>query len=398
MWTMSVPVWIPRRYESRFSLLGAMAEELAEAFRAQGYEVVDGMPDGGRVGIYIFFNMPSSIDALPPCVRRPNARVAAIQILVDHPLALDAGIMDVTSQLPNFRLALPSLDGLHLLRLRWPALRHGHMPHGIARSALIPSDQLNTDAFNARPHDVVVAGSIHDEQGVRELKWALPAQTHPWIDEIIELMLIDPSMPYEQALDCVCGSRNVIPGNWPMAAGLWRAVMAGLNRKRRITLVESLQGLDVAVFGGEAWKDICTGSITYRGPVEYADIPQALREGRICLAWGPTQFPQTFSERLLLSMAAGCASVCEDRYLVRQHFQDDGDTAHLASFDQRDPLAARRTIERLLDTPQELLALAKRGREQVESAHLWEHRTDRLASLASEALSRSLGVPQTQQA
>jgi len=56
---MTIPVWIPRKYDSRFSLLGAMADELAIAFDAKGYEVIDGMPDGSRVGIYIFFNDPA---------------------------------------------------------------------------------------------------------------------------------------------------------------------------------------------------------------------------------------------------------------------------------------------------------------------------------------------------
>jgi len=393
---MTIPVWIPRKYDSRFSLLGAMADELAIAFDAKGYEVIDGMPDGSRVGIYIFFNMPPSLDAIPPAARRMNSRVAVIQILVDHPLALDAGIMDQTSKLPNFRLALPSLDGLHLLRLRWPQLRHGHMPHGIPREALATQEQCSPAVFALRDHDIVAAGSIHDEQGVREIKWSLPAQTHPWIDEIVGLMCDEPTMPYEQALDCVCGSKSVITGNWPMAVGIWRACMADFNRKRRISIVESLQGLDVAVFGGEAWKEICTGSLKYMGPTNYCDIPAALATGRVCLAWGPSQFPQTFSERLLLSMASGCASVAEDRYLVRQHFMTTGDESHLVSFDPRQPGAARVAVEDLLANPDRLELIAKNGRAEVEAHHLWEHRVDKLSSLASEALSRTL-TPQTTQ-
>lgn len=388
---MSVPVWIPRRYESRYSLLGAMATELAEAFAARGYEARADLPDGSIPGVYIFFNMPSSIDALPPAVRRPGSKVALIQILVDHPLALDAGIMDQTSKLQNFRLALPSIDGLHLLRLRWPALRHGHMPHGIPRSALVPQALCEPRSLAARPHDVVVAGSIHAEQGVRELKWALPAQAHPWIDEIVQLMLLSPAMPYEQALDCVCGSRSVITGNWPMAAAMWRAVAADFNRQRRVQIVQSLQGLDVAVFGTDAWQEFCTGSIRYTGNVEYADIAKAMTTGRVCLAWGPTQFPQTFSERLLLSMASACASVCEDRYLVRQHFTGE----HCASFDVGDPLSARSAIESLLADTARRNAMALAGREAVERAHLWEHRVDKLASLASEAISRSVAPAQS---
>ena len=356
---MSVPVWIPRRYESRYSLLGAMAAELSEAFAARGYDAREDMPDGSVAGIYIFFNMPSAIEAIPPAVRRPGARVALIQILVDHPFALDAGIMDQTSKLPNFRLALPSIDGLHMLRLRWPMLRHAHMPHGIARSSLIAPELCTHEALSQRAHDVVVAGS---------------------------------AMPYEQALDCVCGSRSVITGNWPMAAAMWRAVAADFNRQRRIQLVQSLQGLDVAVFGSDAWEEICTGSIKYTGNVEYADVPAALATGRVCLAWGPTQFPQTFSERLLLSMASGCASVCEDRYLVRQHFTPE----HCAGFDPQQSDSARKTIESLLNDRSRLHSMSVAGRTIAESNHLWEHRVDKLASLASEALSRPLAPAPTQ--
>ena len=366
-----------------------MATELAEAFAAKGYDARGDMPDGSVAGIYIFFNMPPSIEAIPPAARRPGSRVALIQILVDHPLALDAGIMDQTSKLPNFRLALPSIDGLHMLRLRWPTLRHAHVPHGISRSSLIAPELCTPDALNKRPHDVVVAGSVHSEQGVRELKWALPAQAHPWIDEIVNLMLESPAMPYIQALDCVCGSRSVITGNWPMAAGMWRAVAADFNRQRRVQLVESLQGLDVAVYGTDAWEELCTGTLRYAGNVEYADVPKALATGRVCLAWGPTQFPHTFSERLLLSMASGCASVCEDRYLVRQHFTHE----HCASFDPSQPTSARTAIESLLNDPNAQHAMSAAGRTIVESDHLWENRVDKLASLASEAISRSL-VPQ----
>ncbi|MFI4893104.1 MAG: glycosyltransferase [Phycisphaerales bacterium JB058] len=383
---MSTPVWIPLRYESRYSLLGAMAQELADAFEAMGYDARADMPDGTVPGIYIFFNMPPSIEAIPPAARRPGSRIALIQILVDHPLALDAGIMDQTSAFPNFRLALPSIDGLHLLRLRWPLLRHAHMPHGISRASLIAPELCTPDALSQRPHDVVVAGSVHSEQGVRELKWSLPSQAHPWIDEIVQLMLEYPAMPYEQALDCVCGSRSVITGNWPMAAGMWRAVAADFNRQRRVQLVQSLQGLDVAVFGSDAWEEFCTGTIKYAGNVAYAEVPGALATGRVCLAWGPTQFPHTFSERLLLSMASGCASVCEDRYLVRQHFGQE----HCASFDPKHPTSARDEIESLLSSPDTLCALSAAGRTIVESHHLWECRVEKLAALASEAIDRPL--------
>lgn len=383
---MSHTVWIVRRYASRYSLLSAMAGELADAFAARGYRVADTIPDGSAPGFFMFFNMPTTIDALPQAVRRPGSPIAAIQILVDHPLALDAGVMEATSRLNNFRLALPAIDGLHLLRLRWPTLRHAHVPHGIPRAALCHPDRAEPAAIAERSADVVVAGSIHSADEIDTLRAGLPAPARAWADEITALMSVEPLMPFEQAMDAVMGSRGVITGNWATMAGMWRVVSAALNRERRLTLVSSLQGLDVAVLGSHAWREACTGTIAYRGEAGYADIPSALAQGRVCLAWGPTQFQHTFSERLLLSMAAGCASVADDRYLIGRHFAFDGPEQSVEVFDPRRPDACRAAIESLLADRDRLAAIASNGRAAVERAHLWEHRVPALAELAAETI------------
>ncbi|MEO0629705.1 MAG: glycosyltransferase [Planctomycetota bacterium] len=385
---MSVPVWILRRYESRYSLLGAMAEELAEGFSAHGdrFEVVDGLPDGSRGGLFVFFNMPAAIEAIPAAVRRPGSRVACVQVLVDHPLALAAGVMDATSLLPNFRLVLPSIDGLHLLRMRWPRLVHGHVPHGIGRASLVDANAVTAEGLASREFDVVVAGSIHTEDELRALKWQLPQQAHGWVDEIVMLMLAEPMLPFEQAVDLVAGSRGVVTGNWSTLAGLWRVTSAHLNRLQRIQMVEELQGLDVAVFGGEAWREICGGSLQWQGPAAYSDVSNAFARGRVCLAWGPTQFEHTFSERLLLSMAAGCASVADDRYMIGQHFAFEGPEQSVRVFDARHPGALRDSVVSLLDDPERTVSIAQHGRRAVEAGHLWEHRVEKIAALAAESL------------
>ena len=93
-------------------------------------------------------------------------------------------------------------------------------------------------------------------------------------------------------------------------------------------------------------------------------------------------------------MASGCASVCDDRYLVRQHFTSE----HCASFSPHIPSSAREAVESLLSDTDRLCAMAHAGRTNVEAHHLWEHRVDKLASLASEAISRSLAPTQSQSA
>ncbi|MEO1718022.1 MAG: glycosyltransferase, partial [Planctomycetota bacterium] len=287
-------------------------------------------------------------------------------------------------------------DGLHLLRLRWPRLVHGHVPHGIGRRSLVAADAVNAEALASREFDVVVGGSIHSEDELRGMKSQLPAQTHGWVDEIVMLMLAEPMLPFEQAVDLVAGSRGVVTGNWSTLAGLWRTAMAHLNRLQRIQMVEELQGLDVAVFGGEAWREVCRGTIRWQGDAAYTDISKAFARGRVCLAWGPTQFEHTFSERLLLSMAAGCASVADDRYMIGQHFAFEGANQSVEVFDARHPGALRASVEALLADRDRLAAIAQHGRHAVEAGHLWEHRIDKIAALAAESLGG--GVPARQSA
>ncbi|MEM8757762.1 MAG: glycosyltransferase, partial [Planctomycetota bacterium] len=274
-----------------------------------------------------------------------------------------------------------------------PGLSHGHVPHGIPRGSLIERDRLSEAAYAGREFDVVVAGSIHSREELAVLRRAVPTQAQPWIDEIVALMAAEPWMPFEQAMDLVMGSRGVITGAWGTMSAVWRVVTAELNREQRTRMVSGLQGLDVAVFGGSAWGEQCAGSIRYAGQCAYSELPRALARGRACLAWGPTQFEHTFSERLLLSMAAGCASVADDRYMIGRHFGFDGADASVRVFDARQPGACRAAFEAVLSDPAAMVALARQGRAAVEAGHLWSHRVDSIASLGLGAIAEAESRP-----
>lgn len=366
---------MPSGYASRYSLLGAMGDELAAAFRSRGCPVNPDEPIGTRPGLFVWLNSPPSIEAIPAAARAPGSRIGLVQFFVDHPFALDAGMVDQLAELPNFRLLMPCADGSHLLRLRWPNLRHGSMLHAVPRESLCSS--LDED----RPTPVVVTGSIHDEAQLSAMRAGLPEALHAPCAEMIALMTAHPWMPFEQALDVALGSRGVVTGKWPLAAGIWRYVVAATNRARRLSILRGLQGIPTDVWGLESWAPHCTGTIRYRGGFDYAKSGEILRSARVCLAWGPTQFTHSFSERALLAMAAGCATVCDDRLLVRSTLGDA-----VACFDAADPRAAHDRVRGLLDDPSACQQLARRGRALVERAHLWEHRLDQFSAVGSEAI------------
>lgn len=380
---MDEPVFIQSRYQSAYSLLGAMARELCEACVARGRDArlldlaTDPAPDEG---VFVFFNAPVSLDAFPPAMWRAGSGLRAVQVFVDHPFALPDGMLDEWRRrtgLDNLRVCLPCADDVHLLRLRWAGLTHAFMPHGLSRGALCDAGGINRAGWDARDFDVVVTGSI---AGEREIRAAL-ARFNPSLAgmarEMASLMLDDAGIGYLQALDLVMGSRSVITGEWRAAQTFWRLCVAIVNRTRRVRAVEALAGLGVGVFGSEAWREVCRDDIVYAGEVGYGDIPAAFARGRVALAWGPTQFVHSYSERIMLAMGAGAAAVSDDRLLVRRDFPGVADL-----YDAARPASAREACDRLLADPDGALDMARRGRAWVEQRCLWEHRVDGLLELA----------------
>ena len=134
------------------------------------------------------------------------------------------------------------------------------------------------------------------------------------------------------------------------------------------------------MFGPEVWREFCTGTIEYRGEVGYGGVAGAIACGRVCLAWNPTQFVHSWSERVLLAMAAGCAAVTDDRVLVRREL---GDAVEV--FDAGAPGTARAAVDALLKDGDARTALALRGRRAVEAGHLWKHRVPGLIAVAAGA-------------
>jgi len=397
---MQDKIWIHGRYQSQYGLLGAMSKELTDAFLARGYDaehfnlVQDAMP---TEGIILFMNVPISLDDLPPALFVPGSNLRAIQLFVDHPFGLPDNIIDQWGEsngLNNFCLCLPCLDDVHLLRSRFPNLIHSWIPHGIPRDSLCELDSMTMDQYNNKEFDVVVTGSVRPQE---EIESSLTQIKDPMvlsmISDIVDLMVKEPHLGYVAACDLVMGSRGIITGKWITQRFLWALVIAIVNRHRRTQTVQSLQGLKVGVFGSKSWVPHCTGTIEYAGEVEYASCAKAFSRGRIGLAWGPTQFVHSYSERIMQAMAGGSSVVCDDRLLIRRDFNKstatnaEGPTAKL--FDWGDPVAARAAVDQQLADPQAALAMARRGREHVESTCLWEHRVDDMFALSQSPTAAS---------
>ncbi len=377
-------IWIHRSYQSQFDLLGAMADELARAFVARGYDarLIDIGEDASPVaGVFLFFNTPQSLDQLPPALFVPGSNLFAVQVHVDHPFALPDALLDEWARrvgLERFRLFLPCLDDVHLLRTRFAGLVHSWMPHGIPGESLCDVEGLTCEGFAGRDFDVVVTGSVRSQEEIDRSLGQLDRVAESMAREMAHLMIKEPHLGYVAAADLVMGSRGVITGSWEAQKYLWGLVIAMVNRHRRVETVRAMQGLRVGVFGSDAWKAHCTGTIEYAGEVSYAQCASAFARGRVGLAWGPTQFVHSYSERIMQAMAGGACVVADDRLLVRRDFNGaaspGGDSVRL--FDWANLEQCRAAIEGQLGDVEGSVAMARRGRMLVEQRCLWSHRVD----------------------
>jgi Glycosyl transferases group 1 len=400
---MQLPIWIHRSYQSQFDLLGAMASELCQAFVECGYEakLIDIAHDPSPTsGAFLFFNTPQSLDQLPRALFDPQSDLVGIQLHVDHPFALPDTILDEwtdRNKLDRYRLMLPCLDDAHLLRARFPSMVHSWMPHGIPRSSLCATDTLTSEAFAEREFDVVMTGSIQEQDQINAQIAKLDANLRAMLSDVVHLMIREPHLGYVGAMDLAMGSRGVITGKWETQRYLWGLTIAMVNRHRRIETVKAMQGLKVGVFGSLAWKEHCTGTIQYAGEVKYESCSSAFARGRIALAWGPTQFVHSYSERIMQAMAGGACCVVDDRILVRRDFartpdpddpQQTGESAVL--FDWRNVANARNAVDSLLGDPDRMVAIGRRGRGLVEARCLWEHRVEQILHQITEMTGSSM--------
>lgn len=384
---MSIPIFTSIRHASRYNLLDAMAAELGDAFRRAGFAVNPPIETlgPGDPSIHVFFNFPPSFDQLAEWCGLGRRRVALIQYFVDHPLALDAGLMEMLSQLPNYRLLAPCLDDVHLLHLRWPGLRVVHCPHGVPPSAICePSPDTPRPE---REIDLLVTGWIHAPEEIAALRETVPAALRPGADAVVELMLEHPWVSFGQALDLCLPNGLVTNRYWTILQLVWRFTTASLNRERRTRLVAGMQGIATHVFGPESWRSICTGSICYRGEAPYSSLASIMASARVCLAWSPTQFVHSTSERVLLSMASGAATLTDDRLASR--------VLHAAGcvelYDAENPGTARAAAQRLLSDPERRSVLASTAVERVRRDHLWDHRLGLFMQVAGHALAAPVG-------
>ncbi|MFZ4574918.1 MAG: glycosyltransferase family protein [Phycisphaerales bacterium] len=379
---MGLAVFIPHQYRSRYSLLDAMAAEIGRAFSAAGAEVNPVRPV--RVGeptLHLFFNVPQNIEQLLAWAQpqRPNA--ALLQFFVDHPVGLPVEFVERMCAIPSYRLATPCFDERAMLAARWPMLRSFTCGHGVPREALCAPESIKAP----RRREIMIAGTIAAPAELAALRQQLPEVLHSPCDAASELLARRSAISFVQALDLCLPATLFASDRWRLLQACSRYVVAKANRDRRLAMLESLNGLPVRVFGPEVWREHCRDTLVYGGEIEYARLAAAMAEFAVVLAWNPTQFTLGHSERVLMGMAAGAATLTDDRPSVHAQLGPAVET-----YDPRQPESLAELARRLISDPEASAELGAAGRAEVERAHLWEHRVALIGRVVADVLGQSI--------
>jgi hypothetical protein len=369
----------PTKYESRFGLLKAFADQVGSAWERAGGERNPRLREGDAA-VFLFFNNPSSPEALHQWMGPVLGLRAVVQWCVDHPLTLPAHHVDRFAAIPHYRLAMVAHDDLHLLPQRWPAIRTAHIPHGVDESALCDEASIT----RGREHDLVIAGSIASPEAIENLRAPIAGTLRHAAEEIAALRTRHPHLSFGQAWDLAVPRVDHPSDQWAQMAAVFQYSTAVVNRHRRAALVKAMKGLRVRLVGTESLRELADAgnNIHYAGECAYEDLPKELARATVCLALGPTQFVLSHSERLLLSLAAGCGTVADARISVERDF---GVAGCVETFDLTRPDEARDKVAALLKDKDRRAELARCGRRCVERSHLWKHRVPEIAGFLARA-------------
>lgn len=382
-------------YTTQYDLINSFITDVGRAAQSVGLPV-NVAPQAGASGrdevlrpAALFFNYsPDFPEKARAEAAGKCAAPAVLHWLIDHPLTVSGEVWRSVEKLPGYRLLTVSDDDSQLIALRFPGIRQARCWHGVDPSALCDAGGIEASyaAGGGRDIDVLITGTVLSPEQLTEKRNGVPGQLRRTCEEIIALRLAHPWMAFTQAWDLCAPVGLHSPTHWELLCAVFLYTTASVNTARRMALVKGLDGLNVTVIGRGPWATAGTKGLTVVPEVKYGELPAWFSRARVSLAVNPTQFVHGFSERLLLSLAGGAASVTDDRLWVRREFGAEAAGGKcVETFAVERPEVCRAVVEGVLRDRSRCAEMGVAGRAAVAERHLWRHRLQTLALVATNA-------------
>jgi hypothetical protein len=384
---------------STYGVLRLFVDELADAFRARGWDVQildienqaqarrplgDYADDGPFELVFSFGLFGEVVDERGRSVGEMVGAPHVIQY-VDYPLS-HLTRLEQTSP----RAALLMVDESHVAALtslyppdRFAAVRFS--PHAAIGQTISPG--ADADDFAARrPIRLLLPASSYGDPPVG---WRnQPAGVQRVFEQAVGIALAGDRVAPLDALDQAMTAAGLDPAD-PAFAGFRKLatyVHEHVRALRRRQLLEAVirLGLPVHIAGGGHDPDLTRHkTLTLLGEVGIGDILALMARSRVVLNTN-ANFVAGSHERALSALNAGAVPATDTSAFYAANFKAGAEMAIFRWSRLEEDLAA---IGALAEDPQAAFAIASDGQRRVAQGHLWAHRIDGIVAAADAARS-----------
>ena len=237
--------------------------------------------------------------------------------------------------------------------------------------------------FCNRTIDVIYMGNCQPEINEFPMINGLPENGNLFYGETIEMMINDPMLTTEEAIDnwfsyknISISEENILSLNLAAAPYIENFVRRYFKQLGMHALDKA--GVNVEIFGSDSWLDPqnpFSENIHLNERIPSSQINQLINSARISLCYIPW-YKRGCSEKNFDSMLNGALCVSDKSEYLDRHYVD-GKNIVLFDLDSPEQMAA--DVRWLLDHPHDAEEIARNGFLTAEKYDTWEKRFERIA-------------------
>jgi hypothetical protein len=324
----------------------------------------------------IFRAPPDSTFAFNGIRKLPDGESLAEKIGVPHACWLvdSAHFWREYSQMPLQLIITPDQTSADLFR-KWGANAH-FLPHG---GEVLPF-------IKEKEYPLTFFSSI-DDPALTESRWAAlyPQAFVSQLKELAEQVLSNPELTYQEAM------KSLVDLDDPQSDELLQTFDVYLRAKEKISLIQSLKGLPLHIFGrvgvesSKTFREILgegCESFVFHEPRDFQSSLEVLQRSSIVLNSSP-MFKTGAHERIFYGQGAGALMLTNETPWIRQHYEVGKE---IVTYQGGKGSETHEKITALLKNPSDLERMALLGREKMARHHTWDKRATQLLQLLSEEL------------
>ena len=297
--------------------------------------------------------------------------------IVDHP---NEHTDYLISNIKNYHVICIDRNHVKYVSQHYPNIKDVHfLPLGGEKS----KDDFETsfEAFSKRTYDVTFCGSLGSIEKIDSLISKLPDDIRKLVHNVIDCMIADEKICYEDALTKVLDDNNLYFDNddfleLSQIFGLANLYIHQYIRKKTISdLIE--KGIKIDIFG-EGWDALKYNNAKIHGAISYEETLKVAASSKIALNIMPI-FKNGLHDRVSTSMMNGAAVSSDLSKYMEEIFFSGKKNKMLIEIEKYSNVSA--VIEKALENLEDTYHIAMNGIDYANMHLSWNNRVNELIKI-----------------